>query len=132
MRDIIGKSRKKLSECLHFSYSLSIAYFFTFGNFFAVPIVELVGVRLSMFSASITTTIFVLGFIFLNQYYLYISSAIVGFGSAGTIVKCLHISVIYFAVLWTANGYYLTLNSNEKTSHRNSAMMVGLIQSWLA
>jgi hypothetical protein len=60
-----------------------IDFFFTFGNFFAVPFVELVGPRLSMCISSCAYTIFVMGFLFLNQYYLYLSSAVVGLGSAG-------------------------------------------------
>ncbi|VDK85112.1 unnamed protein product, partial [Cylicostephanus goldi] len=51
------------------------------------------------------------GFLQINEIYLYISSAILGFGAA---------------ILWTGQGTYLAQNSTEKTSGRNSGLLWAL------
>jgi len=56
---------------------------FTFANFIAAPIVETIGPRWSMVVGSACYTQFLAGFLFLNAYYLYFSSALLGFGAAG-------------------------------------------------
>jgi hypothetical protein len=64
--------------------SLSIIYgFFTFCNFLAAPVVLYLGARWSLVLGGITYALFQAGFLFLNAPYLYISSAILGFGAAG-------------------------------------------------
>ncbi|EYC35808.1 hypothetical protein Y032_0978g3274 [Ancylostoma ceylanicum] len=56
------------------------------------------------------------GFLRLNEIYLYISSAVLGFGAA---------------ILWTGQGTYLSQNSTEKTSGRNSALLWALSEASL-
>uniref|UniRef100_A0A0N5B673 UNC93-like protein MFSD11 n=1 Tax=Strongyloides papillosus TaxID=174720 RepID=A0A0N5B673_STREA len=88
--------------------SLAIIYaVFTLANFLAAPIVRFLGPKLSMFLAAITYGIFQLGFLFLNEVYLYLSSAAIGIGAA---------------VIWTAQGKYLSMNSTSETSSKHSGI----------
>lgn len=99
-------------------FSLAIIYgFFTFCNFLAAPIVLFLGARWSLVFGGITYGLFQAGFLFLNVPYLYLSSAILGFGAA---------------VIWTAQGKYLTLNSTEDTAGKHSGIFWAISQACLS
>lgn len=57
--------------------------------------------------------LFIANFLWPQAWLLYIVSMIVGFGAA---------------IIWTAQGYYLTICSNEKTMGRNSGLFWTLFQ----
>jgi hypothetical protein len=86
------------------------------GNFFAAPAVDFLGARWAMVLGSSMYTLFLAGFLFLNPVYLYASSALLGFGSS---------------LLWTGQGKYLAMNSNTKTSGRNSSLLWALLMTSL-
>uniref|UniRef100_A0AC35TT84 UNC93-like protein MFSD11 n=1 Tax=Rhabditophanes sp. KR3021 TaxID=114890 RepID=A0AC35TT84_9BILA len=88
--------------------SLAIIYaVFTLANFAAAPIVNQLGPKLSMVLAAMTYGLFQCGFLFLNTPFLYLSSAVIGVGAA---------------VIWTAQGKYLSMNSNAESSGRHSGI----------
>ncbi|KAI6191409.1 UNC93-like protein MFSD11 [Aphelenchoides bicaudatus] len=98
--------------------SLAIVYgFFTFCNFLAAPVTLFLGARWSLVLGGITYTLFQVGFLFLNTPFLYISSALLGFGAA---------------VIWTAQGNYLTLNSTEETAAKHSGIFWAISQACLS
>ncbi|CAD6187451.1 unnamed protein product [Caenorhabditis auriculariae] len=94
-------------------YSLSIIYAtFTLGNFIAAPIVDILSPKWGMVVGALCYTAFQVGFLFLNQIYLYISSAVSG-------------------IIWTGQGSYLSQNCTEKTTSKNSALLWALAQTSL-
>ncbi|KAK0405417.1 hypothetical protein QR680_017982 [Steinernema hermaphroditum] len=98
--------------------SLAILYFFFFiGNFPAVPIIEHTSAKWAMIGGGVCYALFQIGFLFLNEMYLYISSAIIGFGAA---------------ILWTGQGNYLALVSTGENSRRNSGILWAIFQSSIA
>ncbi|GMR55591.1 hypothetical protein PMAYCL1PPCAC_25786, partial [Pristionchus mayeri] len=98
-------------------YSLAIIYFvLTFANFVAAPIVDIISAKWAMVVGGICYAVFLAGFLFLNEIYLYISSAVLGFGAA---------------IIWTGQGTYLSKNCTEHTSGRNSAMLWAMLQGSL-
>ncbi|KAI1730488.1 ion channel regulatory protein UNC-93 domain-containing protein [Ditylenchus destructor] len=95
--------------------SLAIIYLsFTISNLLAAPIVAFLKARWSMVFGAVTYALFLIGFLFLNTPYLFISSFVVGLGAA---------------VIWTAQGKYLTLNSTESTASKNSGIFWAISQS---
>uniref|UniRef100_A0A0N4XT92 UNC93-like protein MFSD11 n=1 Tax=Nippostrongylus brasiliensis TaxID=27835 RepID=A0A0N4XT92_NIPBR len=98
-------------------YSLSIIYaVFTVSNIIAAPIVELLTPKWSMALGALCYAAFQAGFLRLNEIYLYVSSATLGFGAA---------------ILWTGQGTYLSQNSTAETSARNSALLWALAEGSL-
>ncbi|GMR33235.1 hypothetical protein PMAYCL1PPCAC_03430, partial [Pristionchus mayeri] len=89
-------------------YSQTIIYgAFMICNLIAPPIVAILGCRWSMVVGSACYTIFMSQFLYLSNFTLYAGSALEGLGGG---------------LMWTASGYYLALNSNEKTVGRNSSI----------
>ena len=98
------------------NFSAAIIYFvFTFANFIAAPIVGLLGARWAMVGGAITYGIFQAGFLFLNEPFLYVSSALIGVGAA---------------VIWTAQGKYIAINSTDETASMHSSLFWGVSQVW--
>ncbi|KAL3074220.1 hypothetical protein niasHS_015050 [Heterodera schachtii] len=92
--------------------SLCIIYAsFTVLNFAAPPIVQCLGTRTSLALAGSTYVLFLSGFLFVNTFFLYFSSALLGLGAA---------------VIWTAQGKYLALNSSEQTAGKHSSLFLAL------
>uniref|UniRef100_A0A183BSQ1 UNC93-like protein MFSD11 n=1 Tax=Globodera pallida TaxID=36090 RepID=A0A183BSQ1_GLOPA len=90
--------------------SLCIIYAsFTVLNFVAPPIIKCLGTRTSLALAGFTYVLFLVGFLFINPYFLYGSSALLGLGAA---------------VIWTAQGKYLTLNSSDQTAGKHSSLFL--------
>ncbi|CAI2357679.1 unnamed protein product [Caenorhabditis sp. 36 PRJEB53466] len=98
-------------------YSLSIIYaVFTVANFAAAPIVDILTPKWAMFFGSLCYAVFQVGFLFLNEWYLYASSALLGFGAS---------------IIWTGQGSYLSQNCTKETTSRNSAMLWAMSESSL-
>lgn len=106
---VINSFAEKGKISKHAGYtSLAIIYaVFTLANFIAAPIVGFLGPKLSMFLAALTYGLFQIGFLFLNEIFLYLSSAAIGIGAA---------------VIWTAQGKYLSMNSTSETSSKHSGI----------
>ncbi|VDK58892.1 unnamed protein product [Anisakis simplex] len=99
------------------SFSLAIIYAFAMAaNLVVAPIIDFIGAKWSMVLGGLTYTLFQVGMLFLNEPYLYFSSALLGVGSA---------------FIWTGQGKYLTMNSTKETAPRNSGLLWGLLQSSL-
>lgn len=63
--------------------SLSIIYAtFTLANFIAAPVVGIIGPKWAMVLGTLCYTVFQVGFLFLNEVYLYLSSGLLGIGAA--------------------------------------------------
>ncbi|CAI5442677.1 unnamed protein product [Caenorhabditis angaria] len=89
--------------------SFAIMYFFfTISCLFVTPVVERISAKWSMVLGILTYMIFQAGFLNLNPISLYISSGLLGVGSALT---------------WIGQGKYLTENCTGSTIERNSSMM---------
>lgn len=56
---------------------------FSFGSIFSSPIVNVLTAKWSMVSAALFYGLFEVGFLFLNEVFLYVSSALIGFSAAG-------------------------------------------------
>ncbi|UMM39205.1 hypothetical protein L5515_016366 [Caenorhabditis briggsae] len=98
-------------------YSLSIIYaVFTVANFVAAPIVDILTPKWAMVVGSLCYAIFQAGFLFLNEWYLYASSALLGFGAS---------------IIWTGQGSYLSQNCTKETTSRNSSMLWAMSESSL-
>jgi len=89
-------------------WSLAIIYMmFTCCNWIAPSVVAVLGPRPTMVVGALTYAAFMAQMLVLNTYLLYASSALLGVGAA---------------IIWTAQGNYLTLNSDDHTISRNSGM----------
>ncbi|CAM4814393.1 unnamed protein product, partial [Rotaria magnacalcarata] len=86
---------------------------FAITNIFAPAIVSMLRPALAMFLGGTTYFLYVLSFIYPMTWSYYIVSILVGIGAA---------------VLWTAQGVYLTNNSDESTVSRNSGIFWALFQ----
>lgn len=71
-----------MQKCYYFSQAI-IYGVFTFFNFFAAPIVNKFGPKIGLVLGASTYLIFQSGFFFINEPFLYISSALLGAGAAG-------------------------------------------------
>nr|CAD2167637.1 unnamed protein product [Meloidogyne enterolobii] len=95
--------------------SLAIIYAsFTLLNIAAAPIVGILGTRWALLFGACTYALFQAGFLFLNRFYLFGSSALLGLGAA---------------VIWTAQGKYLALNSQPETAGKHSGLFWALSQA---
>ncbi|CAD6187790.1 unnamed protein product [Caenorhabditis auriculariae] len=98
-------------------YSLAIVYAtFALGNLISAPIINALSPKYAMSLSVLTYAAFQGGFLYLNVYYLYFSSAFVGFGAS---------------ILWAGQGAYLSQNCTETTTSRNSAITWALTEGSL-
>jgi len=94
--------------------SLAIIYvMLSLGNWAAPSIIAKFGPRLSMVIGSITYLIFILSFLLPKTWLLYVVSVVIGLGAS---------------IIWTGQGNYLTLNSDDSTISRNSGVFWALLQ----
>ncbi|KAL5019175.1 hypothetical protein ScPMuIL_004897 [Solemya velum] len=94
--------------------SLSIIYVvFSFSNWIVPSIIVLIGAKFSMFFGSLMYTLFILQFLKPMTWALYLGSVLVGLGAA---------------MVWTAQGNCLTVNSDAETVSRNSGIFWALLQ----
>ncbi|NXS92581.1 MFS11 protein, partial [Jacana jacana] len=97
--------------------SMSIIYgVFSASNLVSPSVVAIVGPQLSMFVSGIFYSLYIAVFIQPTTWSFYTASVFIGIAAA---------------VLWTAQGNCLTLNSDENTIGRNSGVFWALLQSSL-
>ncbi|CAP25157.1 Protein CBG04461 [Caenorhabditis briggsae] len=90
-------------------YSLAIIYaLYTLGNLTAAQIVDVLTPKWAMCIGALCYGSFQVGFLFLNSTYLYVTSAVLGFGAS---------------ILWTGQGSYLSQNCTKETTGRMSALL---------
>ena len=95
-------------------YSLAVLYaVFAIANWFAPPVVSKVGPRFTLVLGGICYALFIAQLIYPNDYMLYGASALLGFGAA---------------MIWVAQGNFLSLNSDENTMERNSGIFWAMLQ----
>lgn len=89
-------------------YSLAIIYVaLAAANWIAPSVVELVGPKLSMIPSALFYTAFVANFIYPTVIGIYALSALLGVAAA---------------ILWVAQGKFLTVNSNRSNISRNAGI----------
>jgi len=66
-------------------------------------------------TAGLVYVLFLAGFLNVHQWFLYATSALLGLAAA---------------VLWTAQGKYLTLNSTPQSAGRHSSLFLCCAQAW--
>ncbi|XP_067940067.1 UNC93-like protein MFSD11 isoform X2 [Watersipora subatra] len=94
--------------------SLSVIYLvFAFANWIAAPIVAVVGPRVGMFIGAVIYSGFIASFLGPQTWLLYLMSVLLGIAAA---------------IIWTAQGNFLTLNSTKETMGRNSGLFWALFQ----
>lgn len=94
--------------------SLAIIYVvFSVFNWFAPPVVALIGPKWSMFISGFGFFLFIVSFLKPMTWSLYLGSVIVG---------------LCAPILWTAQGNFLTINSPRNTGGRNSGIFWALLQ----
>lgn len=94
--------------------SLAIIYaVFAISNWIAPLVVSLIGPRFSMFGSGIIYSGFIFSFLYIQPWLLLTLSTFLGVAAA---------------VLWTAQGNYLTLMSSKDTIGRNSGVFWALLQ----
>ncbi|NWV01633.1 MFS11 protein, partial [Upupa epops] len=97
--------------------SMSIIYgVFSASNLISPSVVAIIGPQLSMVVSGVFYSLYIAVFIQPATWAFYTASVFIGIAAA---------------VLWTAQGNCLTVNSNEKTIGRNSGMFWALLQSSL-
>ncbi|XP_065591248.1 UNC93-like protein MFSD11 isoform X1 [Cyrtonyx montezumae] len=97
--------------------SMSVIYgVFSASNLISPSVVALVGPQLSMFISGIFYSLYIAVFIQPSTWSFYTASVFIGIAAA---------------VLWTAQGNCLTINSDENTIGRNSGVFWALLQSSL-
>ncbi|XP_015788544.1 UNC93-like protein MFSD11 [Tetranychus urticae] len=97
--------------------SLSIVYLvFSIANWIAPSIVAIFGPKTSMIMAAVIYCLYIGSFLYPLWWTLSAASAVLGLGAA---------------VIWTAQGNLLTLNSNQSTIGRNSGVFWALFQGSL-
>ncbi|XP_023256892.1 UNC93-like protein MFSD11 [Seriola lalandi dorsalis] len=94
--------------------SMAIIYgVFSASNLIAPSVVAVIGPQLSMFFSGLLYSGYIAMFIYPYTWSFYTASVLVGIGAA---------------VLWTAQGNVLTINSNDTTIGRNSGIFWALLQ----
>ena len=91
----------------------TLYFFFAVFNWFAPVVVEIFTPKFSMMLGGLTYALYVTSFIYPNTSFMYLASAIVGCGAA---------------VIWTAQGVFLTENSNDDNMQRNSGIFWSILQ----
>eukprot|EP00058_Branchiostoma_floridae_P021505 XP_002606995.1 hypothetical protein BRAFLDRAFT_260130 [Branchiostoma floridae] len=94
--------------------SLAIIYsVFALANWGAPSVVSVFGPRCSMVIGAVMYCLFIAVFIYPMVWALYLGSVLIGLGAA---------------VIWTAQGSFLTTNSTQETIGRNSGIFWALLQ----
>ncbi|CAK9296816.1 unnamed protein product [Gordionus sp. m RMFG-2023] len=95
--------------------SLSIIYgSFALCNWFAAPVVTFLGPKISLILGASTYCIFIGSFLNPRLWSLYVTSALLGLGAA---------------ILWTAQGNFLTIISDQSNISRNTGIFWALFQT---
>ncbi|XP_047485284.1 UNC93-like protein MFSD11 [Penaeus chinensis] len=99
----------------YISLAVIYAVFATF-NWLAPSCLSFLGPKLTMIVGGVTYVIFIASFLWPQTWLLYLSSVLIGIGAA---------------LIWTGQGNYLTLMSEQDTIARNSGIFWALFQSSL-
>ncbi|XP_066250469.1 UNC93-like protein MFSD11 [Euwallacea similis] len=95
-------------------YSLAIIYIvMAVFNWTSPSAISLIGPKFAMLIGGVTYVLFVISFCIPRVWLLYVVSAIMGIGAA---------------LIWTGQGNYLTLNSNDQSISRNSGVFWAMLQ----
>lgn len=89
---------------------------FAFASWFAPVVVMKAGIKPAMMLSALTYTLYMSQLLYLNNYTIYIASALLGLGGP---------------VIWTAQGTFLANNSKPSTITRNSAIFWAMSMSSL-
>jgi len=89
---------------------------FAFASWLAPVVVLRLGTRVSMMLSALTYTLYMSQLLYLNNYTIYIASALLGLGGP---------------IIWTAQGTFLANNSLPSTITRNSAIFWAMSMSSL-
>ena len=101
---------------VNLDFSSAISYLtFTFGNFISAPIVGVLGPKWALVCASIICTISVAMFLIVTEALFYVAATLLGIGSA---------------ILWTAQGKYIAMNSTRETASMHSVLFWCVYQFW--
>ena len=94
--------------------SLAIVYaVFSVANWFAPPVVSKIGPRFTLILGGVCYACFIAQLMKPNNALLYSASALIGIGAA---------------MIWVAQGNFLTLNSDAATMERNSGIFWAMLQ----
>ena len=83
-------------------------------NWFAPLVVSFIGPRPTLFFGGIFYVLFIAQIMYPMNILLYMGSALLGFGGA---------------MMWVAQGHFLTINSSPETMERNSGFFFAIFQS---
>lgn len=87
---------------------------FSIASWLAPSVVAWKGPRVAMILAGVLYAQYIAQLLYPNTYLLYISAAVIGLGAP---------------VIWTAQGNFLSLNSDDDTISRNSGIVWAMLQS---
>ena len=87
---------------------------FSISSWICPSVIAYTGPRLAMVLAGFLYIQYLAQLLYPNTYLLYIGSAVVGFGSP---------------ILWTAQGNFISINSDETTISRNSGIVWAMFQT---
>ncbi|KAG1707504.1 UNC93-like protein MFSD11 [Nymphon striatum] len=94
--------------------SLAIIYaVFSLSNWLAPSVISFLRPKITMMVGAVIYCLFIAQFLYPITSVLYVGSALIGFGAA---------------ILWTAQGSFLTINSDSETISRNSGIFWALLQ----
>ncbi|XP_018015968.1 UNC93-like protein MFSD11 isoform X1 [Hyalella azteca] len=94
--------------------SLAVVYaVFATTNWVAPSCLTILGPKLTMVAGALTYTLFIASFLWPHTWLLYLVSVVVGLGAA---------------LIWTGQGNYLTLMSDDVTITRNSGIFWSMLQ----
>eukprot|EP00051_Salpingoeca_urceolata_P000975 m.37679 g.37679 ORF g.37679 m.37679 type:complete len:449 (+) comp11125_c0_seq1:512-1858(+) len=107
-----------LTDVLHDSnlgfISLSVIYFvFAFGNFISPNVVAMAGTRVCLFLGSAFYALFIAAFLKPSSHLILAASAALGLAAA---------------ILWTAQGQFITLSGTHRTRGRNAGVFWAMLQ----
>merc|ERR1719220_1320456 len=86
---------------------------FSIASWLAPSVVAWKGPRFAMFVAGLLYAQYIAQLLYPNTYLLYVSAAIIGIGAP---------------IIWTAQGNFLSLNSDDDTISRNSGIVWAMLQ----
>lgn len=95
--------------------SLAVIYgVFAIFNWLAPSCLSFLGPKITMIIGGVSYAIFIVGFLYPQTWILYLTSVLIGAGAA---------------LIWTGQGNYLTLMSDQSTISRNSGIFWAMLQS---
>ena len=94
--------------------ALAVVYAsFSLFNWFAPSVLAILGPRITLIVGGVIYSLYIAQIIYPNTYLLYCAACLLGIGAA---------------IIWTAQGNFLTLNSDPSTMSRNSGVFWAMLQ----